>query len=448
MDVTPHSADVLSEGFAGTVESVAGRSSGRTIAAARRTLARSGRFSLRDILPFVGPAFIASVAYIDPGNFATNVQAGSAFGYLLLWVILASNLMAILLQSLSAKLGIASGRNLPELCRIYLPRHMSRGLWIIAEIGAMATDLAEFLGAAVGLNLLLHVPMVIAGVITGMATFAILLLQRYGFRPLEAVITGLVGIIAGSYLIELVLARPAPAPILYHTLVPMVSGPGSLVLAVGILGATVMPHVVFLHSALTQSRVRPQSERESRRLFRFEQIDIWIALGLAGLVNGAMIVMAAAVFHGTGHTTVADLGTAFRTLAPLLGGGASTLFGLALLVSGLASSAVGTMAGQVIMEGFLGWHVPIWVRRLITMLPAMVVLGIGVDPTTTLVISQVVLSFVLPFAIVPLMYFTSKRDIMRGLVNGRLAQTLGWAVAALVTALNILLLYQTFGGHM
>ncbi|MGH2487925.1 MAG: Nramp family divalent metal transporter, partial [Ktedonobacterales bacterium] len=371
-----------------------GGSSERTVTAARVALTGGRHISLRGLLPFVGPAFIASVAYIDPGNFATNVQAGSQFGYLLLWVILASNLMAVLLQTLSAKLGIATGRNLPELCRVYLPRRASVSLWIVAEIGAMATDLAEFLGAAVGFNLLLHVPLLIAGLLTGTVTFAILGLQRYGFRPLEAVIAALVGVIAGSYVIEVLLARPQAGPVAFHAVVPLLHGSESVLLAVGILGATVMPHVIYLHSALTQSRVRPRNGREAQRIYRFERVDVWIALGIAGVVNGAMLIMAAAAFNGSGHTQVATLETAFRTLSPLLGQAASTLFAIALIASGLSSSAVGTMAGQVIMDGFMGWHIPIWLRRLITMLPALIVIGIGVDPTRTLVLSQVALSFV------------------------------------------------------
>ena len=439
---------VNTRGQTGPIRKVgsAGASSDRTLAAARAALTGGRRVSLRAALPFVGPAFIASVAYIDPGNFATNVQAGSRFGYLLLWVILASNLMAVLLQTLSAKLGIATGRNLPELCRIYLPRRASVGLWVVAEIGAMATDLAEFLGAAVGFNLLLHVPLFIAGLITGATTFAILGFQRYGFRPLEAVITALVGVIAGSYLVEIILARPQAGPVVFHTFTPLLHGSSSVLLAVGILGATVMPHVIYLHSALTQNRVRPRNGREARRIYTFERVDVWIALGIAGLVNGAMLIMAAAAFNSSGHTQVATLETAFRTLTPLLGHAASTLFAIALIASGLSSSAVGTMAGQVIMDGFIGWSIPLWLRRLVTMAPALVVIGIGLDPTSTLVISQVVLSFVLPFAIVPLLYFTGRRDLMRGLVNRRSTRILGWAVAGIIVALNVVLLTTTFVG--
>lgn len=448
MDVSARRVETVSEGQSGALESIALGGSARTVRAARASLDGGRRFSLRRALPFVGPAFIASVAYIDPGNFATNIQAGSQFGYLLLWVILASNLFAILLQSLSAKVGIATGRNLPELCREYLPRRVSIGLWGVAEVGAMATDLAEFLGASIGFNLLLHIPLLPAGLLTGVATFGILALQRFGFRPLEAVIAALVGIIAGSYLVETYLARPDPRQVALHTFVPMLSGQDSVVLAVGILGATVMPHVIYLHSALTQSRVRPRDEREAKRIFRFELFDVGVALGIAGLINGAMLLMAASVFFGSGHTEVATLENAFQTLTPLLGGASSSLFGLALLISGLSSSAVGTLAGQVIMEGFLGWRIPTWLRRGITMLPALVVIAIGVDPTATLVLSQVVLSFVLPFAVVPLIYFTGRRDVMRGLVNRPLTRALSWGVASAIVIMNVMLLYQTFGGKL
>jgi manganese transport protein len=421
----------------------------RTVAAARAVL--SGRVKarpLRQVLPFLGPAFIACVAYIDPGNFATNIQAGSRFGYTLLWVILASNLMAVLLQTLSAKLGIATGRNLAQMCRERLPRPLSLGLWGVAEIAALATDLAEFLGAAVGFNLLLHIPLFLAGLLTGATTFAILALQRYGFRPLEALITALVGVIALSYLMESVLAHPQLAAVGYHAVVPELHGPQSLLLAVGILGATVMPHVIYLHSALTQNRVRPRNTREARGIFRFERIDVWLALGLAGLINGAILLTAAAAFNAHGRTDVATIETAYRTLTPLLGSSASTLFGVALLASGLSSSAVGTLAGQMIMDGFVGWSVPVWVRRLVTMLPALILIGIGAEPTTTLVLSQVVLSFALPFAILPLLYFTGRRDLMGALVNRRATALLGWSVAVFIIALNLLLLYTTFGGSI
>ncbi|WIG59550.1 MAG: Manganese transport protein MntH [Ktedonobacterales bacterium] len=446
MDITVKPSERGDQQRPGEYSADTKRGSVATVAAARAVLAGDRRFSLKRALPFLGPAFIAAVAYIDPGNFATNIQAGSQFGYLLLWVILASNLMAVLLQTLSAKLGIATGRNLPELCRRHLPRPVSMGLWVVAEIGAMATDLAEFLGAAVGFNLLLHVPLFLAGLLTAVATFGILALQRFGFRPLEALITVLVGVIAGAYLIELFIAKPHGGQIAYHLFVPGLAGPESVLLAVGILGATVMPHVVYLHSALTQNRVRPRNAGEARAIFRFERFDIWLAMGLAGIVNGAMLIMAASVFFSSGHTGVSSIETAFQTLTPLAGNGAAALFGVALLASGLSSSAVGTLAGQVIMEGFTGWRIPLWIRRAITMLPALVVIALGMDPTRTLVLSQVALSFVLPFAIIPLLYFTGRRDIMRGLVNHRVTRILGWGVAAIIIALNLVLLYSTFTG--
>jgi manganese transport protein len=422
------------------------RSSAFTVEQAYQSLGQTRRFSLRRALPFMGPAFIAAVAYIDPGNFATNISAGAQYGYLLLWVILASNLMAVLIQTLSAKLGIATGRNLPQLCREYLPKKVSVGLWVVAEIGAMATDLAEFLGAAVGLNLLFHMPLLLAGLITGAATFAILALQRFGFRPLEIIIAMLVSVIAVSYVLETILARPDWGQVAFHAVTPQFAGASSLLLAVGILGATVMPHVIYLHSALTSDRVPHRTRADAHGVFKFERLDIWIAMGLAGLVNGAMLFMAAAVFYGSGHTEVGSLETAYQTLTPLLGNASSTIFGIALLTSGLSSSAVGTLAGQVIMDGFLGWKIPIWLRRLITMLPALLVIAIGLDPTYTLVLSQVALSFVLPFAIIPLMYFTTRRSVMGDMVNRRWTTILGWLVTAIIIALNLFLLYQTFVG--
>jgi manganese transport protein len=428
------------------------RSSAFTVEQAYQSLGHTGqigqkwRFSLRRALPFMGPAFIAAVAYIDPGNFATNIAAGAQYGYLLLWVILASNLMAVLIQTLSAKLGIATGRNLPQLCRAYLPRKVSVGLWIVAEIGAMATDLAEFLGAAVGLNLLFGMPLLLAGLITGAATFAILGLQRFGFRPLEIIITILVSVIAFSYVLETLLARPDWGQVAFHAVTPQLAGASSLLLAVGILGATVMPHVIYLHSALTSDRVPQRSRADAHGVFKFERFDIWIAMGLAGLVNGAMLFMAAAVFYGSGHTEVGSLETAYQTLTPLLGNAASTIFGVALLTSGLSSSAVGTLAGQVIMDGFLGWKIPIWLRRAITMLPALIVIAIGLNPTYTLVLSQVALSFVLPFAVIPLMYFTARRGVMGDMVNRRWTTILGWVVTSIIISLNLFLLYQTFMG--
>jgi manganese transport protein len=405
----------------------------------------SEKRGLARLLPFLGPAFIASVAYIDPGNVATNIQGGAQFGYTLLWVIIASNLMAMLIQALSAKLGIATGMNLAEQCRYHFPHPVVFGMWVLMELVAMATDLAEFLGAALGLNLLFHIPLLPAAILTAVATFVILGLERYGFRPLEAVITALVGVVAVCYLIETVLDRPDWGNVLLHAVVPQFSGAESVLLATGILGATVMPHAIFLHSALTQERIVVREPQQLRRLFRFEVIDVLIAMGLAGLVNAAMLVMAAATFHQKGLTDVGTIEEAHRTLQPLLGQAAGWVFAISLLASGLSSSSVGTMAGQVMMQGFLERHIPVWIRRLVTMVPSLVVIALAFDPTRTLVISQVVLSFGLPFAILPLLVFTSRRDVMGVLVNRRITTVVFGVVTMLIIGLNGYLLYQTFG---
>ena len=407
---------------------------------------RSKRRGLGRLLPFLGPAFIASVAYIDPGNYATNIQGGAQFGYTLLWVIVASNLMAMLIQALSAKLGIATGANLAEQCRRQFPRPVVWGMWVLMEFVAMATDLAEFLGAALGFNLLFGIPLWLAGILTAIATFLILGLERYGFRPLEAVITALVGIVAVSYLVETILDRPNWGDVLFHSVVPQFSGAESVLLATGILGATVMPHAIFLHSALIQNRVKVSNPGQLRRLYRFEMADVLIAMSVAGLVNMAMLVMAAATFFNQGLTQIGTIEEAHRTLQPLLGSAASWVFAISLLASGLSSSSVGTMAGQIIMQGFLHWHIPVWIRRLVTMTPSLVVIALGLDPTRTLVISQVVLSFGLPFAVIPLVMFTSRSKLMGVLVNRRFTTILASVVAAVIIVLNVYLLYQTFGG--
>ncbi len=418
-----------------------------TLTAAAEVLeGRSKKGFFARIMPFVGPAFIASVAYIDPGNFATNIQGGAKFGYELLWVILASNLMAMLVQSLSAKLGIASGQNLAEHCRTRFARPVVLGMWVLMELVAMATDLAEFLGAALGFNLLFGIPLWIAGLLTVAVTFIILGLERYGFRPLEAVITALVGVVAVSYLVETVLDRPAWTTVVQHMLVPHFSGSESVLLATGILGATIMPHVIFLHSALTQGRIVTTSPAQQRRLYRYELIDVFMAMGLAGLINMAMLIMAASTFFNNGLTTIGTIQEAHRTLEPLLGPAASWVFAVSLLASGLSSSSVGTMAGQVIMGGFLHHQIPVWVRRLVTVVPPMMIIILGLDPTRTLVLSQVVLSFGLPFAIIPLILFTRRRDIMGELVNRRITTAATVAVAALVVVLNIFLLVQLVPG--
>jgi manganese transport protein len=421
--------------------------SGGTVEAATEILTgRSEKRGLARLLPFLGPAFVASVAYVDPGNFATNIQGGAQFGYVLLWVVMASNLMAMLIQALSAKLGIATGLNLAEHCRAHFPRPVVWGMWLLMEIVAIATDLAEFLGAALGFNLLFGIPLWLAGILTAVATFLILGLERYGFRPLEAVISVLVGIIAASYLIETVLDKPDWGQVLFHAVVPQFSGPESVLLATGILGATVMPHVIFLHSSLTQGRIVVRKPVQLRRLFRYEVVDVVIAMGVAGLINAAMLMMAAATFHRAGMHDVGTIEEAHRTLEPLLGSAASWIFAISLLASGLSSSSVGTMSGQIIMQGFLHRQIPVWIRRLVTMVPSLIVIGIGLDPTRTLVISQVVLSFGLPFAIVPLIWFTGRRDLMGVLVNRRLTTVLVSVIAALIVALNLYLLVQVFSG--
>jgi manganese transport protein len=415
----------------------------KTVAAATEVLTGTSQKNLMTRLaPFLGPAFIASVAYIDPGNFATNIQGGSAFGYMLLWVILASNLMAMLIQTLSAKLGIATGRNLAEMCRERFPRSVVWAMWGLMELVAMATDLAEFLGAALGFNLLFGIPLFPAAVLTAIGTFIILALERHGFRPLEAVITALVGVIAASYLVETILDRPNWGDVLYHAVVPQFAGTESVLLATGILGATVMPHAIFLHSALTQGRIIGDNPQQRRRIFHFEVIDVTVAMGIAGLVNMAMLIMAASTFYRQGLTTIATIPDAHETLTPLLGSAASSIFAVSLLVSGLSSSTVGTMAGQVIMQGFLHQHIPMWLRRAITIVPSLIVIGVGADPTRALVLSQVVLSFGLPFALVPLVVFTRRRDIMGILVNGRLTTVLAGLATVLIVLLNFFLLYQ------
>jgi manganese transport protein len=406
-----------------------------------RTL-RGGR---RSIWPFLGPAFIACVAYMDPGNFATNIAGGSKFGFTLVWVIVASSLMAMLVQTLSAKLGIATGRNLPEVCREQYSQRTSFGLWIQAELIAMATDLAEFLGAAVGIKLLFGIALFPAAVITGVITFLILALQRFGYRPLEAVITAFVAVIGICYLGELWFAHPPLATVAKHAVVPQFEGNESVLLAVGIIGATVMPHVIYLHSALTQNRIVPRNDEEARLLYKYTRVDVLIAMTIAGLINMSMLVVAATVFFGSGLVNIESLEGAHRTLEPILGGASSVLFALALTASGLSSATVGTMSGQVVMQGFIKRRIPILVRRLVTMIPAFIVIGLGLDPSRTLVISQVVLSFGIPFALVPLVVFTSKREIMGVLVNRRLTVAAAVVVAALITGLNVFLLVQTFG---
>jgi manganese transport protein len=398
------------------------------------------------LLPFLGPAFIAAVAYIDPGNFATNIAGGSKFGYTLVWVIVASNLMAMLIQTLSAKLGIATGKNLPEVCRESFSRRTSILLWLQAELIAMATDLAEFLGAALGFNLLFGIDLFPAAILTAVAAFGILSLQRFGFRPLEATIAAMVGVIGSCYLIEIFYANPPLLTVAKHAVFPQFQGTESVLLAVGILGATVMPHVIYLHSSLTQRRIVPENDAEAKKLLRYTRIDVIVAMTIAGLINMAMLVMAASTFFDKGLHNVGSIEGAHKTLEPLLGSASATIFAVALIGSGLSSSAVGTLAGQVVMQGFISKQIPIAVRRLVTMVPAFVAIGIGVDPSRTLVISQVVLSFGIPFALVPLVMFTSRRSLMGVLVNRRTTVVLASLVAGLIICLNVFLLGQTLLG--
>ncbi|MEJ2550715.1 MAG: Nramp family divalent metal transporter [Anaerolineales bacterium] len=415
---------------------------------ARKILEGKTRRSwLARLLPFLGPAFIASVAYIDPGNFATNIQSGAQFNYTLLWVIVASNLMAMLIQATSAKLGIATGKNLAEVCRDQYPRPLVLFMWVAMEIVAISTDLAEFIGAALGFNLLFGVPLWLAGLITGAVSFLILELQKFGIRPLEAIIGGLVSVVAVSYLIETVLDRPVWNDVLYHAFVPQFQGSESVLLAVGILGATVMPHAIFLHSHLTQNRIKAADRRAKRLLYRFELVDVVIAMGIAGLVNAAMLIMAAATFYSHGMKDVASIEQAYQTLQPLLGAAAGWIFAVSLLASGLSSASVGTMAGQVIMQGFLQRKIPAWLRRLVTMIPSMVVLSIGLDPTRTLVISQVVLSFGLPLAVTPLWMFARRRDLMGDLANTRITSAVLAILLFLIVALNGYLLFGILSGN-
>jgi manganese transport protein len=416
----------------------------KTLKTAKEILeGKRSRSRLFRLIPFLGPAFIASVAYIDPGNFATNIQGGAKFGYLLIWVILVSNLMAMVVQTLSAKLGIATGMNLAEHCRNNFSRHTVIAMWLLMEVVAMATDLAEFLGAALGFNLLLGVPLLAGAFLTAVSTILILGLERYGFRPLEAVISSMVGVIALCYVIETIISKPDWVRIAHHSFVPGFEGPESILLACAILGATVMPHVIFLHSALTQGRIVVRNSDQLRNLYRYEIADVVIAMGIASFVNAAMLIMAAATFHETGFSKIASIEDAHRTLEPLLGSAAKWVFAASLLVSGLSSSTVGTSAGQIVMQGFLKRQISVWVRRIITMMPALVIIGAGLDPTRTLVISQVVLSFGLPFAIVPLIMFTNRADIMGVLVNKRLTKVIAGLIVAFVIAMNIYLLYDT-----
>ena len=399
----------------------------------------------RATLMMLGPAFVASIAYVDPGNFATNITAGAKFGYLLLWVVLAANLMAMLIQYLSAKLGIVTDRDLPESFRQHYPRWMSWGMWVQAEIISMSTDIAEFLGAALGLNLLFHVPLFIAGVMTGFIAFGILELRQRGFRPFELAITALLGIIFFGFLYETLKIGPSAHDSLASFLPPRIGSSEALFLAVGIIGATVMPHAIYLHSALMNGRMPVHNDEERRRVLRFTRIDVIIALSLAGLINLSMLAVAAKLFHNSGLTSVESIQGAHQEFGNLVGGGSAVIFAVALFASGASSSSVGTYAGQVVMAGFINVNIGLYVRRIVTMVPALVVLAIGVSPTKALVLSQVVLSFGIPFALIPLVMLTSRRDVMGVHVNRKLTTRTAWVLAAIITGLNVFLLAQVFG---
>ena len=401
------------------------------------------RGRVRAALSFLGPAFVAAVAYVDPGNFATNIQAGAKFGYELMWVVLGANLVAMLVQYLSAKLGVASGRSLPEMCRDRFPRWGTVGLWVQAEVIAMATDVAEFLGAAIGLNLLFGVPLFIAGLLTGVIAFVILALQQRGFRQFELAIAALLGIVFLGFLYETLKIGPSAHDAL-NGLIPHLGGGDAAYLAVGIVGATVMPHVIYLHSALTKERVPTRDDGERSRVLRYERLDVIIALSIAGIVNLAMLAVAAKLLHVPGLTGVSTIQAAHHQLGHAVGGGAALAFAVALFASGASSSSVGTYAGQLVMAGFLNVQIHVLIRRVVTMLPALIILAIGVNTTSALVLSQVVLSFGIPFALIPLVVLTSRRDVMGSHVNGITLRWIAFLVAGAITAMNLFLIVQQF----
>lgn len=399
----------------------------------------------RQVLPFLGPAFIAAVAYIDPGNYATNIQSGSQYGYMLLWVCVASNLMAILIQTMSAKLGIATGKNLPEVSREHYPTWLSILFWIQGEVMVMATDLAEFIGATLGFNLVFGIPMVPAAILTAVCALGILLFQVKGYRPLEAVIATMVFIVVGAFTCEMLMAFPPLAPVFHGMVVPQFQGTDSIMLAAGILGATVMPHAIYLHSGLTNHRVIGRTPEERKKIFHFEVVDILIAMLLAGFINATMLIVSASTFHSNG-IVVDDLTIAFNQFGELVGPAAALLFGIGLLSAGLSSSSVGTLAGDIIMQGYIRKKIPIFIRRICSMLPPLAIIISGANATYALVMSQVVLSFGIALALIPLIIFTSRKDIMGNLVNRRVTSTLAWVIAGIIICLNVFLLYQTFAG--
>ena len=414
---------------------------------AMREVLDGRRTGLAVLLTFAGPAVVVSVAYMDPGNFATNIQAGARYGYALLWVVLLANIVAMVFQSLSARLGIVTGKNLAELCRDHFPKPLVYLMWAVSEIAAMATDLAEFLGGAIGLSLLLHLPLLIGMGITAVITYTLLVFGKGGFRRLELIIGALVGIIGLSYLVELFISPVAWTQVGKHLVSVELPDAGAIPIAVGIIGATVMPHALFLHSGLTQHRMPPRNETERGKLLRFSQIEVIVALSIAGMINVAMVVMASGAFH-SGHRQVAEIETAFHTLTPVLGAAAAAIFLLSLIASGISSSVVGTMAGQMIMQGFVGFQIPVWLRRAITMVPSFIVVGLGVNATQSLVASQVVLSLTLPFPMIALVWFTCQRQVMGQYRNGKLLQVVAGAAALAVWLLNGVLLLQTVGVHI
>jgi manganese transport protein len=422
-------------------ENAGAGSTAQTIAHVRDVLGGRRR-GLLAVTPFAGPAVVASVAYMDPGNFATNIQAGAGYGYGLLWVVVLASLVAILFQFLSAKLGLVTGKNLAEVCRHHLPRSFVVGIWGVSEIAAMATDLAEFLGGAVGFSLLLHIPMLAGMTITGILTYGLLLMQGRGFRPLELAIGALVGLIGLCFVVQLFFTPVDWASVLLHSVEPEIAGSGAVMVAVGIVGATVMPHALFLHSGLSAERVKPRSECERAGLLRYARYEVLIALGVASVVNLAMVIMAAGAFH-SGHRSVAQIETAYYTLTPLLGGTAAGFFLLSLIASGVSSSVVGTMAGQMIMQGFLTFAVPLWLRRLVTMVPSFVVVATGVNSTRALVLSQVVLSLAVPVPMLALLWFTCSRKIMGEYANSPSVMASASIAAMLVLSLNTVLIAQT-----
>ena len=420
-----------------------GSLTGRTVAAAQVVLS-GGNGGWRGYLAFAGPAVVASIAYMDPGNFATNIQAGAKYGYQLLWVVLLANLIAMLFQALSAKLGIVTGRNLAEMCRDQFPRFVVLAMWVVSEIAAMATDLAEFIGGAIGLSLLLHLPLLAGMVITAIITYVLLLCEKFGFRPLELIIGSMVVLIGLCYLIEMFIAPVDWLAAGVHTIVPELADGQALLLAVGIIGATVMPHAVYLHSGLTQGRMPVRDNGDRRRVLAYSNREVIVALAAAGLVNMAMVMMASSAFHA-GYPEVAQIETAYHTLTPLLGGAAAGVFLLSLIASGVSSSTVGTMAGQMIMQGFVGFRIPVWVRRVVTMVPAFIVVAMGVNATNALVVSQVVLSIALPLPMIALLIFTRRADIMGEFTNGRLTQVAAVIGTIAVLLLNSILILQICG---